>query len=201
MSSRKSSPVTRCIAGFALASVPGLAGTVPAAGQRAAHVWCTSQPVPYRLKVTSAGIGPIRVRLSRRELAESCPTIREDTVTGPEAIPVTVTVVSLGGDEVGWVDWTPDQQQLNRFVVTNPDIETAGGLRIGSSVAEVRRVLGTLEAGVDEAGVYVWSPRHRRLRFLIDVSGPDLGVSTDAPLPIARVPDAAVVTHIIFRSN
>lgn len=87
-----------------------------------------------------------------------------------------------------------------RVLISDSTVVTSRSLRVGSTVEDLRRQLGTLSAGYDDAGVYVWASRgEKHLSYLLALR---ISSMVRSPDDIADhpnlIPDSAHVKTIIL---
>jgi hypothetical protein len=140
-----------------------------AATQATPHPWCTSNGSVSPMVLTSGGLGPIRPGVSKAELRRVCPGLRDTTWEGAEGIPQTATILRLGGKDIGLVEWYGRDSVLNRVLIDVRFVRTTESIGVGTTVRELRDRLGQLQAGYDDAGVYVWSAQNARFSYLLKV--------------------------------
>jgi hypothetical protein len=88
---------------------------------------------------------------------------------------------------------------LERVILFSQRVETMQGLRVGSTVDDVRQAWPHLQAGYDDAGVYMWSDDERHISYLIDVDLFDIiGAPDDVALTPDVIPGEAPVKRLIF---
>jgi len=100
---------------------------------------------------------------------------------------------------IGVIEWS-DAQKLDRLLISSGSVATVTGLRVGSTMRDVRLHIGRLSAGYDEAGVYVWAADvPSRLSFLLRweasrvLRSPD-----DVAQHVDLIPDTAHVRTMIM---
>lgn len=174
------------------------AGARGASGNASAvHPWCTGHAAQV-LTLTADSLGPVTPATTRDQLARACPTVRDTVSADAEGNEYPASLLRFGGTDAGLAEWTAEGR-LQRIRVLSPQVRTAEGLRVGSTVAEVRRTLGPLTAGNDDAGVYVWSQAAPRLSYLLRW---DAAAALGSPDHVAgrpeAIPDSATVREVLF---
>jgi hypothetical protein len=191
---------------FALLVAARGPGTDPHQGApaSAAHPWCTRghrDSIP-NFTVSGDSLGPLTSRLTWTELRRVCPGLRDTIFEGAEGIPRAATVLRLAGRRVGLIEWRGQDKLFSRLLIVSPAVRTRDSLGVGTSVGELRRRLGTLRAGYDDAGVYVWTDAEPRLSYLLRLRASALLPSPD---DIAQhpelIPDSARVRTVILVGN
>lgn len=96
-------------------------------------------------------VGPLRVGAAMRRLPTSC-AARDTTFSLSEGVPETGFVVDMGSVPVIAVTTATADSTVSRIIVTKPGLKTAGGLGVGSTMAELRqkggRVCGEFGSGL-----------------------------------------------------
>ncbi len=165
------------------------------------HRWCRGIDSlgSSSLVLTSDSLGPVSRLVTRDSLARLCPGLGDSVWEGAEGIPARVTLLRLGGRSIGFIEWSAARQSLLRLLVESPLVRTVDSIGVGTRVGELRRKLGRLNAGYDDAGVYVWSQRAPNLSFLLRLRVTQLVASPD---DIAQhpelVPDSATVCTVVL---
>ncbi|HYH83344.1 MAG TPA: hypothetical protein VEX86_26355 [Longimicrobium sp.] len=117
--------------------------------------------------VTRYGLGPVRVGMPLDALKAACPEARDTTWGGQEGMTETGLVVMPGGRRV--VAVTVDGA-VQRILIDQPGLKTAGGAGVGSQVGELRTRLGKMCAGAGEGRVAVWFPNAPGISFGLDTA-------------------------------
>lgn len=162
------------------------------------HPWCGRSPAPESLLVTPASFGPARVGMSRESLIRACPTVRDTVSFDAEGIELRASALRFSGVEAGIAEWS-ERGTLEKIRVLAPTAVTERGIRVGSTVGDLRRALPNLRMGYDDAGVYAWSDRQDRLSYLLALRITALlRVPDDVATRPDLVPDSSRVRAILI---
>jgi hypothetical protein len=131
--------------------------------------------------VTRYGIGPVRVGMPVSALRSACPEARDTTWKGEEGTTETGLVALPGGRRVVAIT---SGGTVQRIVIDQPGLHTAGGDSVGTSVGELRGSYGRMCAGRSERQVAVWFPNAPGLSFALD------SAATKGWTPTQSAPDS-----------
>jgi len=165
------------------------------------HPWCATgaNSNTATLLLTPDSLGPVTPSLTKALLDVVCPGLRDTVWQGAEGIPQQATVLRLAGRTVGLVEWAGPELRLARVLIESPLVRTVDSLGVGSRVRDLRKRLGKLSAGYDDAGVYVWSTDQPNLSYLLRLRVTSL---LSVPDSIAEhpevVPDSARVRKVVM---
>lgn len=130
------------------------------------------------------GIGPVRLGMKASALRAACPEAR-DTAWRAEGMAEKGLVVSLGGRAVVA---RLEGDSVTRVLALSPELRTAAGVGIGSTLGDLRSRYGRLCAVEAEGKVAVWSP---------NAPGVSFGVEAPAPAaPADSLPDDRTVSSL-----
>ncbi|HEX8361947.1 MAG TPA: hypothetical protein VF613_17640 [Longimicrobium sp.] len=110
------------------------------------------------------GIGPVRLGMTADALRAACPEAR-DTAWRAEGMAEKGLVVSLGGRAVV-AQLVRDS--VARVLAVSPELRTAAGVGIGSTLGDLRSRYGRLCAVEAEGKVAVWSPNAPGVSFGVE---------------------------------
>ena len=165
------------------------------------HPWCGSgrQQNVTSFLITSDSLGPVSSGISRARLQALCPGLKDTLLSAGEGDFTRGTVLRFLGMDVGVIEWS-DTQKLERLLISSGSVATVTGLRVGSTMRDIRSHIRRLTAGYDEFGVYVWAADvPTRLSFLLRwetdgvLKSPD-----DVGQPVDLIPDSVHVRTMIM---
>lgn len=107
------------------------------------------------------GIGPVRLGMASTSLRAACPEAR-DTAWEAEGMAEKGLLVSLAGRPVV-AQLSGDS--VTRILAVSPEVKTAAGVGIGSTVGDLRSRYGRLCAIEGEGRVALWSPNAPGVSF------------------------------------
>lgn len=168
------------------------------------HPWCVKGGVGTGavLRLTSDSFGPITPSRRKAELRHLCPGLRDSVWEGAEGIPQIATIFEVQGQHVGLIEWFGPDGALSRLLITSSFARTRDSLGVGTTVGILRRHLGRLSAGYDDAGVYVWSEAQPRISYLLRFRVTSvLRVPDDISQRPEVVPDTARVQTVLFAAR
>jgi hypothetical protein len=146
--------------------------------------------------VTRYGIGPVRVGMPVAALRAACPEARDTTWKGQEGMTETGLVALPGGRRVVAVTAGGTVQ---RIVIDQGGLRTAGGDSVGTTVGELRASYGRMCAGRSERRLAVWFPNAPGLSFALDSAAttalPPAQTSADS------IPDEVRVSSLWIRQG
>lgn len=168
--------------------------------QSTPHPWCKPGGIlPSAMVLSPEGLGPIKPGLRKAELSRACPGLRDTVWEGAEGIPQTATILRFGGQDVGLVEWIGQDTMLSRVLIDVRAIRTADSVGVGTTVGYLRQRFGQLQAGYDDAGVYVWTSQERRFSYLLRLRVTRLvKVPDDIAQHVDLIPDDAQVKTLIY---
>jgi hypothetical protein len=97
------------------------------------------------------------------------------------------------------IEWSHSDERFERLLISHATVRTDKAIGVGSTVGDLRLRLGDLQAGYDDAGVYVWSNTETHLSYLLRFqvtsvlrTPDDIGARADL------IPDSALVRAVVF---
>lgn len=145
--------------------------------------------------VTRYGVGPVRVGQSEAALRSACPEAR-DTAWRAEGTTEKGLIALPGGQRVLAV---LGRGVVQRIVIDQAGLKTAGGFGVGAQVAEMRGSYGRMCIGRGEGLIAVWFPNAPGISFGLDTAAtkgwPNARVHPDS------VPDAVTVGSMWVRQG
>jgi hypothetical protein len=178
-------------------SPAGVAQPTSAINSGASGDWCASDSATTRV-VTESGLGPITSAATREMLTSTCPLVGDTVVFGAEGMEVSASAIHLGAELAAILEWARDSMP-SRLRLVSPGFRTQSGIAVGSSVGAIRATLGPLQAGYDDAGVFVWSDSTTSFSFLLRLRISELLPSPDDVHERPDVvPDTARVREVIL---
>lgn len=171
----------------------------PARPADAMHSWCEALPEDFLL--TPEGFGPLVPGATEADIEQACFAVRDTTWFDAEGNEVAGIVLQFGDRVLGVAQRNADGSWWASL--THPSVVTPNGIRVGSTVGEIRQALGSLAAGYDDEGVYVWSETAEpRISYIVEF---DVFSVFPAPDRVAeapeRIPDSARVERILFSTR
>lgn len=153
---------------------------IRAGSERAAGGCATAGTAPAQ----RYGIGPVRLGMKSAALRAACPEAR-DTAWQAEGLAEKGLVVSLGGRAVVA---RLEGDSVTRVLAASPELRTAAGVGIGSTLGELRSRYGRLCAVEAEGKVAVWSPNAPGVSFGVE--------APPAAAPADSLPDDRTVSSL-----
>jgi len=174
-------------------------GAQPAPSGAATPPWCEALPEDFLL--TPEGFGPLVPGTTEDEVEQACFAVRDTTWFDGEGNEVAGIVLQFGDRVLGVARRNADGSWWASL--THPSVVTPNGIRVGSTVGEIRQALGSLAAGYDGEGVYVWSEAAEPgISYLVQF---DVRAVFPAPDDVAdapeRIPDSARVKRILLSTR
>jgi hypothetical protein len=145
------------------------------------------------VRLTGDGLGALRVGATLGSVVEACRVVRDTIAEGPEAQPQRELTIVTGTDTVTAI---VVDDAIWRVHVSDPDIRTADGLGVGTSIGDFRALEGaTVLIG---EGVFVTVPSICGLSFRLSEEA-DLGAIASRPegSRLAALPPATRVTEVL----
>jgi hypothetical protein len=168
--------------------------------QSPVHPWCTvGGPVPSAMVLSPDGLGPIKPGLRKAELRRVCPGLRDTVWEGAEGIPQVATLLRLGGQDLGLMEWIGPDSTLSRVLIDVRSVRTTDSVGVGTTVSQLRDRFGVLRAGYDDAGVYVWTDQQPRFSYLLKLRVTSLvKVPDEITRHVDLIPGDARINRLIF---
>ena len=143
-------------------------------------------------RITAAGVGPLRVGGSIRDVAGRC-TVRDTSFTLAEGLTENGRAVSLGGSSAVVVVTGDAEPTIERIIVTDSSIRTEEGLGVGKTVGALRAAYGRLCAMRGEGNTVVNVSSLPGVSFAVTGSIP---VTADIERQPEAIPDNATIARI-----
>lgn len=161
-------------------------------GSEAVAGGCASPAPPSAQRY---GVGPVRVGMSARALRGACPEAR-DTAWELEGMPERGLVASPGGVPILAM---LAGDSVHRIEVSDPRVQTAAGVGVGTPLATLRARYGRPCGGAGEGVVAVWFQNAPGISFLLDSASTHAWFT--APRPPEELPDSATVARFLIHGQ
>ena len=171
----------------ASAANPETATAGPLANDRPA---CSVAP-----HLTGEGIGPLRVGMRLRDLPRGC-AVRDTTFTLGEGMRETAQVVMMGPAAAVAITTGSADSTVSRVIVADSAFRTEAGVKVGSTMADLRRHYGRLCAALGEGTVSVRADTLPGVAFRVSADFGAMAAAQARLRDASPVPDSARVTAI-----
>lgn len=139
--------------------------------------------------VTGRGIGDVSIGMTVDALRARCTITGDTTVQGAEGQPSRILRVAMGGETV---DVEIADDRVWRIPVTDPDLQTADSLGVGTPLSRLLQLPGLTPAMGE--GTYAMSPAHCGLSFQLRGAGVVRSVEDLRKLPSSVNVERVLVT-------
>lgn len=140
------------------------------------------------------GIGELRIGATVDSIRQKCNVIRDTTAIAAEGMPARKLTVALSRDTV-------EAEIVNgrvwRIAVASPRLRTADALGVGTSIGRLRQ-LRNPRGMMGEGQLFVASPQHCGMSFLLSNAGPGALRGDLDRAGLFRLPETAVVSEVLI---
>jgi hypothetical protein len=140
------------------------------------------------------GIGELRIGATVESVRQKCNVVRDTTAIGAEGMPARNLTVALSRDTV-------EAEIVNgrvwRIAVDSPRLRTADALGVGTSIGRLRQ-LKDPRGMMGEGQLFVASPQHCGMSFLLSNAGPGAMRGDLDRAGLFRLSETAVVSEVLI---